>query len=144
MTTLAEYLTPKFTDLTATVGTTPMPGIRTYLGSAASEDSITLAYFSAGVDWCNQKLSERDFVDSDGNDIDPPDSCVLGVYEYARVLRDHASRANVLARKIKTGAREEEYEAAGTAGRVAAGIAAWPFIEPYVEDPTLFASSGGI
>jgi hypothetical protein len=68
---------------------------------------------------------------------------VLGVYEFVRVLKDYDARDNVLARKTKTGAREEEYPELGTAGRVtAAGIAAWPYIEPFCEDPTLFASGG--
>lgn len=143
MTTLAEYLKPTMSDMGANVGTTPMPGIRIYLGTAIADDPILIAWYSTAIDWCNQKLSERDFVDSAGVDEQPPDACVLGVYEFVRVLRDHSERANVLARRIKTGAREEEYFEQGIAGRITqAGIAAWPYLEPYVEDPTLFASGG--
>jgi hypothetical protein len=143
VTTLAEYL-DRTAALDLDIGTTPMPGIRPYLGTAAADDAITRAWYATAIDWCNAKLSERDFVVADGfaNDA-PPDACVLGVYEFVRVLRDYAARDNVIARKVKTGAREEEYPEIGTAGRVtAAGIAAWPYLEPYCEDPTMFASGG--
>lgn len=142
MTTLSAYLTPTFADLSANVGTTPLPGIRVYLGAAASEDPILLAWYSAAVDWVSQKLSERDFVDSDGVDIQPPDACTIGVYEFVRFMRDYNARPAVGVKKVKTGAREEEYGDAGVNAMIGAGQAAWPYIEPYVEDPTLFASGG--
>lgn len=121
-----------------------MPGIQTYLGVAAGDVPLLRAWYGTAIDWCHEKLSRRDFVAADGFTGDqPPDACVLGVYEFAKVLYHYHQRNNVNARKIKTGAREEEYEPAGTAGRIsAAALAAWPYIEPYVEDPTLFASGG--
>lgn len=142
MTTLAAYLDRK-AALNLDIGTTPMPGVRVYLGLDAANDAITRAWYATAIDWCNTKLSERDFVTAAGVDENPPDSCVLGVYEFVRVLHDYADRGNVLARKTKTGAREEEYPEIGTAGRLsAAAIAAWPYIEPFCEDPTLFSSGG--
>jgi hypothetical protein len=141
VTTLPEYLDR--TDVTTPVGTTPIPGLRDYLGATAAEDAVLVAWYGAAIDWCDQKISSRDFVDSAGADIDPPDATVIGVYEFVRVIRDYAARGSVGVKRVKTGAREEEYFEAGTAGRVTqAGIAAWPYLEPYVEDPTLFASGG--
>lgn len=120
-----------------------MPGIRVYLGLDAATDAVTRAWYATAIDWCHAKLSERDFVDSAGASVSPPDSCVLGVYEFVRVLHDYAARGNVNVIKTKTGAREEQYSEAGMAGRLsAAAIAAWPYIEPFCEDPTLFASGG--
>lgn len=142
MTTLATYL-DRTAALDAGIGTTPMPGLRSYLGLAAADDPITRAWYATAIDWCHAKLSKRDFVDADGLDMDPPDACVLGVYEFVRVLHDYAARADVLSRKIKIGARENEYDIPGMAGRVsAAAIAAWPYLEPYCEDPLLLASGG--
>jgi hypothetical protein len=139
VTTLAEYLDP--TDVTTAVGN--LLGLRDYLGAAASEDTLLTSWYSAAIGWCDQKLSSRDFVDSTGADEDPPDTVVLGVYEFVRVMRDYSKRPGAGIKKTKTGAREEEFFEAGTAGRVtAAGIAAWPYLEPYCEDVTLFASGG--
>jgi hypothetical protein len=140
--TLAAYLDRSNVD--AEVGTTPIPSLRDYLGAPPPDRAMLKAWYGAAIDWCHEKLSQRDFLAADGfaNDA-PPDSCVIGVYEFVRVMYHGNQRDNVLARKIKTGAREEEYETPGTAGRLtAAGIAAWPFLEPYVEDPTLYASGG--
>lgn len=145
MTTLAAFLEDSYDDLAADVETTPViPGIRIYLGTVAANDPITLTWYVTAVKWCDEKLSRRDFVEADGfADDDPPHGCVVAAYEFVRVMRDYAAAANVLAKKVKTGAREEEREPAGTAGRIsAAAIAAWPYLEPYCEDVTLFASGG--
>jgi len=142
VTTLAAYLDRK-AALNLDIGTTPMPGVRTYLGLDAANDAITRAWYATAIDWCHTKLSERDFVDSDDASISPPDACVLAVYEFVRVLHDYASRGSVLSTETKTGARSEKYDVAGMAGRMsAATIAAWPYLDPFCEDPTLFASGG--
>jgi hypothetical protein len=138
VTTLAEYLDP--TDVTTPVGN--LLGLRNYLGAAASEDTLLTSWYSAAIVWCNQKLSERDFVDSDGLDEDPPDTVVMGVYEFVRVMRDYSKRPGAGIKKTKTGAREEEYGDNGMNVTMQAGAAAWPYIEPYCEDVTLFASGG--
>jgi hypothetical protein len=129
VTTLAEYL-DRTADLSLNIGTTPMPGISVYIDE--DKTSVKLrAWYATAIDWCNTKLSELDFVDSAGVDENPPDAVVLGVYEFVRVLRDYDARSNVLTKKTKTGAREEEFFEAGVAGRItAAGIAAWPYLEP--------------
>lgn len=143
MTTLAEYLRPFLTDLTQDVGDTPVPGLRDYLGADAAEDPKLKAWWSEAIEWCNEVLSRRDFVDDDGVDINPPDPCVLATYEHVRVIRDYARLESVLSRKTKTGAREEEREVPGTAGRLSqAQIAAWPRLEKYCQDVSLFASGG--
>jgi hypothetical protein len=140
VTTLAEYLDR--TDVTTPVGTTPIPGLRDYLGADATEDTRLVAWYGAAIDWCDQKLSSRDFVDSAGADVNPPDACVIGVYEFVRVLRDYASREGGV-KKVKTGAREEEYLEPGAPGTaVVGGAVAWPYLEPYCQDPLLFASGG--
>lgn len=136
MTTLSAYLVPTIADLSADVGTTPLPGVRPYLGAAASEDPILKAWYSAAIDWCDQKLSSRDFTGS------PPDTCVVGVYEFVRVMRDYNARGGAGIKKTKTGAREEEYGDTGMGVTTQAGLAAWPYIEPYCADPLLFASGG--
>ncbi len=134
MTTLAAYL-DRTADLSLDIGTTPMPGISVYLDE--NKTSVKLrAWYATAIDWCHEKLSERDFT------ANPPDACVLGVYEFVRVLRDHDGKASTVVKKTKTGAREEEYFQDGAGGIVAAGIAAWPYLEPYVEDVTLLASGG--
>ncbi len=143
MATLFAYL-DRTAALDVNIGTTPMPGVRPYLGTDAADDAITRAWYATAIDWCHAKLSELDFLAADGYvGSTPPDAVVLGVYEFVRVLRDYASRGNVLARKVKTGAREEEYPELGVAGRITqAGIAAWPYLEPYCEDVTMFGSVG--
>jgi hypothetical protein len=138
VTTLAEYLDP--TDVTTPVGN--LLGLRNYLGAAVSEDTLLTSWYSAAIGWCNQKLSERDFVDSDGLDEDPPDTVVMGVYEFVRVMRDYSRRPGAGIKKTKTGAREEEYGDNGMGVINVAGQASWPFLEPYCEDVTLFASGG--
>lgn len=140
MTTLPEYL-DRTADLDLDIGATPMPGVAPYLGE--DKTSVKLrAWYATAIDWCNEKMSNRDFVDSAGVDEDPPDAVVLGVYEFVRVMRDLAARPATGIKKTKTGAREEEYGDAGMGSTWIAGQAAWPYIEPYCEDPTLFASGG--
>jgi hypothetical protein len=140
VTTLAAYLDA--TDVTTAVGN--LLGLRPYLGADASEDSHLVGWYSVAIDWCNTKLSRRDFTTADGYAGDnPPDTVVLGTYEFVRILREYASRANVLSTETKTGARSEKFDVPGMAGRMsAAAIAAWPYLEPHCEDPTLFASGG--
>jgi len=100
-------------------------------------------WYASAIDWCNEAMSKRDFVDDDGADVNPPDAVVQGVYEFVRVLKDQHERPSTIVKKTKTGAREEEYEPAGTAGIIsAAAIAAWPFIEKYCTDVSLFSSGG--
>lgn len=144
MTTVAEYLDR--TDVVNPVGTTPVVGLREYLGAVASEDGLLKSWYGAAIDWAHQKLDERDFVDDEGADVDPPDQVVIGVYEFVRVMRGEARRAGgnaVGVKKIKTGDREEEY-LGPEAGRVSmAALTAWPHLEPYVEDVSLAASGGG-
>ena len=139
MTTLAAYLTA--TDVTTAVGN--LLGLRPYLGADASEDPMLVSWYSAAIGWCNAKLSELDFLAADGyvGDV-PPDTVVLGVYEFVRVMRDYANRPGAGVKKTKTGAREEEYGDAGMSVTMQAGAAAWMYLEPFCEDPTLFASGG--
>jgi hypothetical protein len=142
--TLDAYLDRTAADLTLEIGDTKMPGVQTYVGLPTGGVAILRAWYATAIDWCHTKLSERDFVDSAGASISPPDACVLGVYEFVRVLKEYHERSSILARKVKTGAREEEYDIPGTAGRIsAAALAAWPYLEPYCEDVTLFATGGG-
>ncbi len=139
MTTLAAYLTAS--DVTTAVGN--LLGLRPYLGADASEDTLLVSWYSAAIGWCNAKLSELDFLAADGyTGSVPPDTVVLGVYEFVRVMRDYADRPGAGIKKTKTGAREEEYGDAGMAVTMQAGAAAWMYLEPFCEDPTLFASGG--
>jgi hypothetical protein len=140
VTTLAAYLDR--TDVAAAVGN--LLGLRPYLGAAAGEDPHLKSWYGPAIDWCHEKISRRNFLTADGfADDKPPDAAVLGVYEYVRIMREYHARDNVLARKVKTGAREEEYDTPGMAGGMsAAAIAAWPYLEPYCEDVTLLASGG--
>lgn len=143
MTTLAEYLRPFLADLTQPVGDTPIPGIRDWFGAAEAEDSKLKAWWSAAIEWCNEVLSRRDFVDDDGLDINPPDPCVLATYDHVRVIRDWDALESSLSKKTKTGGREEEREVPGSGGRLSqAQIAAWVWLEKYCEDVSLFASGG--
>ena len=136
MTTLAAYLTAS--DVTTAVG--DLLGLRPYLGADASEDTLLTSWYSAAIGWCNAKLSELDFVDDDDVSANPPDTVVLGVYEFVRVMRDYAARGGAGIKKTKTGAREEEYGDAGMNVTMLAGAAAWMYLEPFCEDPTLFSS----
>ncbi len=140
MTTLAAYLNR--TDVVTAVGN--LLGLRPYLEAQAAEDGHLKSWYGPAIDWCHAKLSKRDFTVADGfASGNPPDAAVLGVYEFVRIFRDAHKKSSSVAKKIKTGAREEEYEPASTAGRLsAAQIAAWPYLEPYVEDVTLLASGG--
>lgn len=144
MTTLAAFLATSYSDLAADVPTNPaIPGIRPYLGTAAADDPTTRTWWVTAVEWCNEKLSRRDFVAADGftGDI-PPHGCVLATYEFVRVLKDYSERPGSGIKKTKTGAREEEYGDNGMGATAAAGMAAWPYLEPFCEDPSLFASGG--
>lgn len=140
MTTLAAYLDP--TDVTASVGN--LLGLRPYLGAVASEDGHLVGWYDTAIGWCNESLGERDFVAADGfADDEPPGTVVLGVYEFVRVLREYAAKASLLASETKTGARTEKFDVPGAGGRLsAAAIAAWPYLEKYCEDVTLFSSGG--
>lgn len=140
MTTLAAYLDR--TDVTTAVGN--LLGLRPYLDATASEDGHLKSWYGPAIDWCHEKLSERDFVVADGfADDEPPDACVLAVYEFVRVLREYAAKASLLASEVKTGARSEKFDVPGMAGRLsAAAIAAWPYLEPYCENVFQFASGG--
>ena len=137
MTTLAAYLAAS--DVTTSVGN--LLGLRYYLGADASEDTLLVSWYSAAIGWCNAKLSELDFLAADGyvGDV-PPDTVVLGVYEFVRVMRDYANRGGAGIKKTKTGAREEEYGDQGMSVVMQAGAAAGMYIEPFCEDPTLFSS----
>lgn len=141
MTTLAEYLDR--TDVTTNIGSTPVPAIATYLGVAVGDHAVLKAQYGEAIDWCDNKLSSRDFVDSDGVDENPPDAVVLGVYAYVRATRDIDARGSTGVKSTQTGARKEEYADSGQATYLLPGQSAWPKLEPYCEDPTLF-SSGGI
>lgn len=132
MPTLDEYLDRTAADLDADIGATPLPGIVTYLGLSGTTKKLR-AWYAAAIDWCNQKLSDRDFTAV-------PDSCVLAVYEFVRVLHHYDELQNVAVKKIKTGAREEEMQPLSGSAMHQAGMAAWPYIENYCEDITMFAS----
>lgn len=140
MTTLLEYL-DRTADLDLPIGTTPIPGIEPYLGVDSSDVHLRAQYGEA-IDWVHETMSERDFVDDDGNDVNPPDAVVLGVYAYVRATRDLDARGSTGTKKTKTGAREEEYADAGQATYLLPAQAAWPKIEKFCEDVTLFASGG--
>ncbi len=141
MSTLAEYL-DRTADLDLDIGNTPIPGIEPYLGVASTDVHLRSQYAEA-IDWCNQALSERDFVATDGFVDDyPPDACVLAVYAYVKATRDISARAASGIKKTKTAAREEEYGDIGQATYLLPAQAAWPKLEKYCEDVTLFASGG--
>jgi hypothetical protein len=140
VTTLLEYL-DRTADLDLDIGTTPIPGIEPYLGVDPSDVHLRAQYAEA-IDWVHQALSERDFVDDDGNDVNPDDAVVLGVYAYVRATRDLDARGSTGTKKTKTGAREEEYADAGQDTYLLPAQAAWPKIQKFCEDPTLFASGG--
>ncbi len=140
MTTLAAYLTA--TDVTTAVGN--LLGLRPYLGADATEDTLLVSWYSAAIGWCNAKLSELDFLAADGYAGDvPPDTAVLGVYEFVRVMRDYAGRGGAGIKSTTTGARKEEYGDAGMSVTMQAGAAAWLYLEPFCEDVTMFSSGRG-
>jgi hypothetical protein len=136
VTTLAAYLDR--TDVTTPVGTTPIPGIATFLGVVAAEHADLKAQYGEAIDWCDNKLSNRDFPAA------PPDAVVMGVYAYVKAVRDIASRAGTGIKKTKTGAREEEYGDVGSDTFLTPGQAAWAKIEGFALDAYLFASGGGM
>ena len=141
MTTLAAYL-DRTADLGLDIGTTPIPGIEPYLDVASTDVHLRSQYAEA-IDWCNSTLSERDFVVADGFAGDnPPDACVLAVYAYVKATRDLDARGATGVKKTKTGAREEEYADVGQGTYLLPAQAAWPKLEKYCEDVTLFASGG--
>ncbi len=140
MTTLAAYLDRA--DVVTAIGSTPVPAIATYLGVVVGDYADLRAQYGEAIDWCNTKLSGKDFVDSAGASTDPPDAVVLGVYAYVRATRDIDSRGSTGVKKTKTGAREEEYADTGQNTYLLPGQAAWPKLEPYCADVTLFASGG--
>jgi hypothetical protein len=141
VTTLLAYLDR--TDVTTDIGTTPVPGIATYLSVDAADYPVLRAQYGEAIDWCNEKLSRRDFTAADGFPGDnPPDMAVLGVYAYVKATRDIEARSATGVKKVKTGAREEEYSDAGMGTYLTPGQAAWVKLEPVCEDPTLFASGG--
>ncbi len=142
MTTLAEYLSTVAFD--AAPPDYSLPSCKTYVGSADSEDAIISAWYTIAIEWCDNKMSSRDFVDSDGADLPPPAGTIIGVYEYVRAMRDVTGRGGGQGvTKIKTGDREEEYGGDGMIGSgQSAGQAAWSHIEPYV--PLANLSGGGV
>ncbi len=136
MTTLAAYLTPPSkVSLTA---------LKAYLGvTTIVEDTRLTRWYTTAIEWCDQVLSSRDFT------ADPPVQVVTAVYEYVRAFRDIVNLAGIGGsatgiKKVKTGAREEEYFGGnfGHSAVSAAQNAAWPHLEKWCEDPTLFASGG--
>jgi hypothetical protein len=134
------------TTLAAYLDRTDIAALKAYLdvdADCVDEDARLLIWYATAIDWCHEKLSERDFVDSGGSSIDPPDQTVTAVYEFVRGMRDSivgrvVDGAGI--KRVKTAAREEEYFP-GSPG-VLAGDLAWPHLEPHCEDPTLFASGG--
>ena len=140
MTTLAAYLDP--TDVTTPVGN--LLGLRDYLGAASTEDTMLVGWYDVAIGWCHEALSQLDFLTADGYvDSKPPATVVMGVYEFVRVLREYNAKASTLAAEVKTGARSERFDVPGMAGRLsAAAIAAWPYLEKYCEDVTMFSSGG--
>lgn len=130
MTTLAAYLAEVGFDEEPSEN---LPSCKAYVGSGDSEDARVKAWYAAAIQWCDQKLSSLDFVDSAGVSTDPPDDCVLAVYHWVRAMRDQFKRPAGI-RKEKTGQREREF--AGGAGHVAANVAgaeAWPLLENYID-----------
>ncbi len=141
MTTLLAYL-PRIGDVLASdVGTTPIPGIQPYLGVDAGDVHLRSQYAEA-IDWCHETLSKLDFVDDDDVSMNPPDAVVLAVYAYVKATRDLDARGSTGTKKTKTGAREEEYADAGQGTYLLPAQAAWPKLEKYCEDVTMFASGG--
>lgn len=141
MTTLFTYLDR--TDVTTGIGTTPIPGIATYLSVAAADQPVLKAQYGEAIDWCHSKLSELDFLAADGYvGSTPPDAVVLGVYAYVKATRDLDARATTGIKKTKTGAREEEYSEGSMGSNLLPMQAAWPKLEPFCEDITMFSSGG--
>ena len=79
MTTVAEHLDPEVpADLDA---------LKAYLGvSGTAEDPRLKLWFASAIRAADKYL-EQDFVDADGNDVDPPSSVVTGVYEFVKAVR---------------------------------------------------------
>lgn len=142
MATLFDYCAASRANPGLPVG--GLVSIRDFLGADAGDDALIKTFYGPAIDWCHEKLSQRDFADEPSKpNGDPPDGCVLAVYKYTRVLWHENQKANVLSKKTKTGDREEEYFEAGVAGRTtAAGLAAWGNLEPYVIDAHLNTAGG--
>ncbi len=134
MATLAEYLDR--TDLTA---------LKAYLGiTGTGEDTQLRQWYGTAIDWCNIKLSRRDFTAAEGFTGDvPPDQVVTGVYEYVGAMRDSVVRIRGGIRKSKTGARETEYFGPEAGRTNMAGLAAWPHLEPWITNALNLTSGGG-
>ncbi len=141
MTTLADHL--------ATIGiddapVTGLPSCAVYVGSTVAERQQVEIWYRAGVDWCDAKLSSRDFTGT------PPTPCFLAVFEYVKAMRDIYGRSAGLS-QVTTGSRSETYAAGlghsgigagGLGPSAAAGAFAWPLLEPYCEEVCLFSSGG--
>ncbi len=140
MTTLLAYL-DRTADLTLPIGTTPIPGIQTYLDVSATDVHLRSQYAEA-IDWCHETLSELDFVDDDDVSKDPPDMAVMAVYAYVKATRDIDARPGVGIKKTKTGAREEEYSEGVGGSYMLPAQAAWAKLEKLCDDVTMFASGG--
>jgi len=133
--TIITYLTAARADPSQSVGT--FPSVRDYLGATAADDANLKVWLAEAVVWVNKMVNGLDM------DSDELDMATAGIWKYMRVRWDEHARASMVARKSKTGRREEEYTGA-EAGRIdAAKLAAWSDIAPLCEDPTLFASGGG-
>ena len=134
MSTLAAYLDR--TDLSA---------LKDYLGITTGDEDVQLRqWYGTAIDWCDKKLSRRDFLAADGFvDNAPPDQVITAVYEFVATMRGTVAQVRNAQRKNKTGAREDEYFGQ-EAGRVfMAGLVAWPNLEPWVEQGLGFSSAGG-
>ena len=141
MTTLAAYLASVDIDASPVVG---LPSCSTYVGSAVAEATKVRVWYQSAIAWCDAKLSSRDFTAA------PPVPCILAVYEYVKAMRDIYGRGAGVS-EVATGQRSETYSAGlghsgigagGLGPSAAAGAFAWPLLEPYVEDVSLFASGG--
>jgi hypothetical protein len=133
--TILAYLAPACAAPSTAVGT--YPSIRDYLGAVAGDDPKLVVLFTEAATWADTILGSKDLSAAQLNLV------TSALYRYMRVAWDENKRGSVVARKIKTGGREEEYTGA-EAGRIdAAKLVAWASISAVCDDPTLFASGGG-
>jgi len=147
VTTLAAYLA----NVSYTAKPKPsLPSCVDYVGASQSEYPRISAWYAAAIAWCDQKLSSRDFVDALLVTADPPDPCIVAVFEWVKAMREIFGRGVGVSR-IKTANREEQYSAGlghggvgagGLGGAAAAGAFAWPLLEPYIEEIHGLCSGG--
>lgn len=127
MTTLAEYVT----------WATFESKLKTYLGvTGTAEDTQLEWYLEISAEMGDHYLG-REFLDSAGGDIDPPQNTVIGCFAYVKGIRDFQRHDGAVTEK-KTASLTEKYgNIAKDGGQDLALRQARPFWDPWKLDPTL-------